>query len=331
MPKTRPKPERRVAPSPSDPIKSDAALPGVVVRAYGKFFDVQLRDENRVLLSTVKGTLKRERRRTDLVAVGDRVWVVDVGEEEGQIEAVEPRSRVLARPARNTEDVEQVILANPDQVLFAFAVRYPEPHRRMLDRFLVLAEYAGLPALIGANKLDLDDVGSSGTARSRVIFGDYESVYPVFYLSARTEQGFAELRAALRGKITAVAGPSGVGKSSLLNALDPEGRRAIGDISAATGKGRHTTIATQLYRLDPTTFIADTPGIRALAMHGVPAEDLDRCFPELRPWLGQCFYADCTHLHEPGCAVREALDQGKIAPARYESYAALRRGEPAEE
>jgi ribosome biogenesis GTPase len=331
MPKTRTKPERRVAPAPTDPIKSDAAFPGVVVRAYGKFVDVQLQHENRILLSTVRGTLKRERRRTDLVAVGDRVWVVDVGEGEGQIEAVEPRSRVLARPARNTADVEQVILANPDQVLFVFAVREPEPHRRMLDRFLVLAEYANLPALVGVNKMDLDAVGSDGVPHSQAIFGDYEAIYPVLHLSARTSHGLAELRRALQGKITAVAGPSGVGKSSLLNALDPERRREIAAISAATGKGRHTTIATQLYRLDPTSFIADTPGIRALAMHGVPAEDLDRCFPELRPWLGQCFYADCTHRHEPGCAVREALDQGKIASARYESYAALRRGDPAED
>jgi ribosome biogenesis GTPase len=307
-----------------------SALPGVVVRAYGKFFDVQLRDEDRVLLSTVKGTLKRERRRTDLVAVGDRVWVVDVGEGEGQIEAVEPRRRVLARPARNTEDVEQVILANPDQVLLTFAVRHPEPHRRMLDRFLVLAEFAGLPAIIGVNKMDLDTVGPDGVPLSKSIFGDYEKVYPVLYLSAKTKQGFDDLRDVLAGKITPVAGPSGVGKSSLLNDLDPEGRRAIAEISAATGKGRHTTTATQLYRLDPDTFIADTPGIRALAMHGVPPDELDRCFPELRPWLGDCFYSDCTHLHEPDCAVREALEQGKIAPQRYESYAALRRGDAGE-
>ena len=142
--------------------------------------------------------------------------------------------------------------------------------------------------------------------------------------------GIAPLRAALAGRVTAVAGPSGVGKSSLLNLLDPEGRRAIGTISDATGKGRHTTSATQLYRLDETTYVADTPGIRALAIHGVAAEDLAVCFPEFRPYLDACFYADCTHLHEPGCAVREAVEAGQIAALRYESYASLRRGDTAD-
>ncbi len=312
---------------------SAGALPGVVVRAYGKYFDVQLNDEPRILLCTVKGSLKRERRRTDLVAVGDRVWAIDVGEGEGQIEAVEPRTRALSRLARNTQDVEQVILANPDQVLFLFAVHEPEPNRRMLDRFLVLAESAGLPAIIGVNKIDLDGPvpDHPDTTRAEVTFGDYRAAYPVRYLSVAAEIGVEDLREDLKDKVTAVAGPSGVGKSSLLNALHPEGDRAVGAISAATGKGRHTTIATQLYRIGPDTYVADTPGIRALALHSVPSETLDRCFPELRPYLDGCFYHDCTHLHEPGCAVREALEAGMIAPERYESYAALRRGDQGEE
>jgi len=307
-----------------------AAIPGIVTRAYGKFFDVQLRDEPRSLLSTVKGTVRRERRKTDLVAVGDRVWVVDVGEDEGQIEAIEPRTRVLARPARNTEDVEQVVLANPDQVLFVFAIRQPDPHRRMLDRFLVLAEYAGLPARIAINKLDLDPLEPDGRSLSQTIFGDYERFYPVHYVSSQTGLGLLELRQALANNVTVIAGPSGVGKSSLLNTLDPGIKRVVGEISTATGKGRHTTTATVLYTLDPTTFIADTPGIRALAMHGVPAEALDRCFPEFRPFLGECFYPDCTHLHEPDCNVREALADGAFSPQRYESYASLRRGDSGE-
>ena len=325
-------PDARTTPA-ADPPRLPDGLPGVVVRAYGKFFDIQLRDEPRRLLCTVRGSLKRERRKTDLVAVGDRVLVTDLGEGEGQVEAVLPRERVLARLARHTQDVEQVILANPDQVLFLFAVRHPEPHRRMLDRFLVLAESAGLPALIGVNKIDLDAPSPADPHRplSEAIFGDYGAVYPVHFLSVADGRGLAELRAALAGKVTAVAGPSGVGKSSLLNALHPAGDRAVGQVSDATGKGRHTTIATQLYRVGPDTFVADTPGIRALAMGGVPPETLDRCFPELRPYLDGCFYPDCTHLHEPGCAVREALAAGRIAPARYDSYAALRRGEPAED
>jgi len=303
------------------------------VRAYGKFFEVRLDAEPRTLLCTVKGSVRRERRRTDLVAVGDRVWATDVGEGEGQIEAVAPRTSVLARLARQTEDVEQVILANPDQALFLFAAREPAPHRRMLDRFLILAEATGLPALIGINKIDLDAPApgepADGRRLSEAVFGDYQAVYDVHRVSAATGEGLAGLRAALAGKVTAVAGPSGVGKSSLLNALHPEGDRDIGDVSSATGKGRHTTTSTRLYRIadEPPTYVADTPGIRALAMIGIPPEDLDRHFPELWPYLGRCFYHDCTHVHEPGCAVREAVQEGAIPIARYESYAALRRGD----
>ena len=306
----------------------DQARPGVVTRAYGKFFTVQLSDEDRALLSTVRGTLRRERKRTDLVAVGDRVWVTDVGEGEGQIEAIEPRIRVLARLARKTEDTEQIILANPDQALFLFSVRHPEPHRRLLDRFLILAESHGIPSIVGVNKIDRDD-GEPGEAErmARRFFADYEAVYPVHYLAVKTGQGVEELRERLTGKLTVVAGPSGAGKSSLLNRLDPGRERTVGAISDATGKGRHTTTAAEIFRLDHTTYVADTPGIRALVLHGVELTDLDRCFPELRPFLGQCFYPDCTHMHEPGCAVIAAVDKGVIPLDRYQSYVALRRGD----
>jgi ribosome biogenesis GTPase len=305
-------------------------MSGVVIRAYGKWFDVQLDDESRVLMSTVKGTLRRERRRTDLVAVGDRVSVIDVGDGEGQIVAIAPRGRVLARRARLTDDVEQVILANLDQVLFLFSVREPEPHRRMLDRFLVMAESRELPALIGVNKVDLDRPDDTGhLSLARATFADYERIYPVHYLSAASGEGLSELQAAFAGKMTAVAGPSGVGKSSLLNRLDPDGVRAIGEVSAATGKGRHTTTATILHRLPglPPTYVADTPGIRALALHGVSPDDLPALFPEFRPYLDECLFPDCTHLQEPGCAVRDAVVAGAASFARYESYAALRRGD----
>jgi ribosome biogenesis GTPase len=305
-----------------------SAVAGIVTRAYGKFFSVQLRDEPRALLSTVKGSVRRERLRTDLVAVGDRVWVTDVGEDEGQIEAVLPRTAVLARLARRTKDIEQIVLANPDQALFLFAIRHPEPHLRMLDRFLVLAESRGLPAIIGVNKVDIDD-GEPGEAlrAARALFADYEPVYPVVYLSVKSGFGFNALSERLAGKITVVAGPSGVGKSSLLNRLDPGREQEIGLISSATGKGRHTTTAAELFRIDDDTFVADTPGIRALALHGVDPGELDEFYPEFADFLGNCFYPDCTHIHEPGCAVRQAVEQGELSDARYLSYVSLRRGD----
>src|SRR6478609_379015 len=164
----------------------DGTMRGIVVRAYGKYFDVRLEVEDRVLLCTVRGAVKRVRRGTDLVAVGDYVWARDIGDGEGQIEFIEPRKRSLARLARNTNDVEQVILANPDQALFIFAWKEPEPHARMLDRFLVLAESRDLPAIIGINKVDLDENGHPGID---AFIADYVSIYPVLLFSVNASIG----------------------------------------------------------------------------------------------------------------------------------------------
>lgn len=300
---------------------------GIVVRAHGKWFTVEVPGSDIVWLATPKGTLKRGRQSSDPVVVGDRVRIIDVGDNEARIEAVLERRSVLTRPQRGSTTSDQILLANLDQALFVFAVRHPDPHRRMLDRFLVLAEDRGIPALIGVNKIDLDEPLPDGRRLSRAIFGDYEEIYPVRYFSTKTGEGMAELRQELQGKTTVLTGPSGVGKSSILNALGAERIRDVGAISTATGKGRHTTTSAELIRLDDETFVADTPGIRSLAMHGVAPEVLDQRFREFRPWLGQCFYPDCKHLTEPGCAVLEAVAEGKISRERYESYAALRRGD----
>lgn len=302
-------------------------MDGVVVRAHGKWFTVEVMETGTVWLATPKGTLKRGRQRSDPVVVGDRVRIVDVGDGEARIEEIAERRTVLTRPQRGSTVSDQILLANLDQALFVFAVRHPEPHRRMLDRFLILAEDQGLPAMIGVNKIDLDETLPSGEQLSRSIFGDYEAIYPVFYFSARKGLGIPPLRSALKGKTTVLSGPSGVGKSSILNALGAERYREVGAISEATGKGRHTTTSAELIRLEDATFVADTPGIRSLAMHGVAAELLDQRFREFLPYLGRCFYPDCKHLTEPGCAVLDAVAEGAIAPERYESYAALRRGD----
>ncbi len=282
-----------------------------------------------IVIATVRGQLKRRRKGTDIVAVGDRVWLTRLPDAEAVIEYVAPRTRTLGRTARHTRDVEQVILANPDQVMFVFAIAQPVPHLRMLDRFIILAELQEIPIQIVVTKMDL--VLSADQPGARAVFADHARCFPVHYVSTITGEGMDELYAALRGRISALAGPSGVGKSSLLNVLDPEGRREIGDVSAATGKGRHTTVGARLHNLGAGTFVADTPGMRAITMVAVPAGALDWCFRELRPYLGACFYHDCTHVHEPGCAVREAVELGDIPRSRYDSYVSLRIGDEVEE
>ena len=312
------------------PERPPDALDGLVVRAYGKYFDVAVGDGDRVLLSTPKGTLKRAAKTTDLIAVGDRVWVVDVGEGEGRVEAVLPRTRVLARRARNTRDVEQIVLANPDQAVIMMALTKPEPHLRLLDRFLIMCEAQGIPAVIAINKIDLAGDVETGRAATLALLADYLPSYPVVPLSASTGVGVEELRDHLLGKITVIAGPSGVGKSSVMNRFDLVLDQEIGELSESTGKGRHTTTAAQLFRIDDDTYVADTPGIRALVLHGVEPDELDECFPELRPYLGHCAYNDCTHLHEPRCAVQAAVAECEIPVKRFESYATLRRGDAAD-
>ncbi|MDQ2682216.1 MAG: ribosome small subunit-dependent GTPase A [Chloroflexota bacterium] len=296
-------------------------LPGTVVKAFGKWYQVALTGSDRTLLCTPKGLLKRERSGSDLVAVGDRVDVIDVGDNEGRIEYVHPRKSVLARLARKTRDMEQVLVANPDLAMFLFAARNPDPHPRMLDRFLVLAESRSLPAVIVVNKTELLEPGDEP------VFPEHRAVYPVYDISVHGGAGIDTVRELMSGKITVIAGPSGVGKSSLVNAIRPESSQAIAEISEATGKGKHTTTAAQLFPIGPDTFVADTPGIRALALQGVAPEKLPECFPEFRPHLGDCRFADCSHISEPGCAIRSAVDDGEIGPGRYGSYVSLRLGD----
>jgi ribosome biogenesis GTPase len=302
-------------------------IPGLILRAQSGFFDVDT--EEGILRCQLRGRLTRPRRTSDLVAAGDRVRVQPVGPTTGVIEHVEPRSRVLSRRApeggadRRRAGREQILLANPDQMAFVFAAAEPDPNLRLLDRLLVVAERETIPALIVVNKIDL--TGRRAAAR---LFEVYEHLdYPVLYVSAKAGKGLEDLRRALSGKITAVAGRSGVGKTSLLNAIQSGLARHTLSISEATGKGRHATVFPELVPLTGGGYLADTPGLKAFALWDIEPDELDGYFREIRPLVQDCAFSDCTHMHEPGCAVVQAVEEGKIDPGRYESYLRIRLGD----
>jgi ribosome biogenesis GTPase len=296
-------------------------LSGLIIRSQSGFLSVET--EQGILTSCLRGRLKQGRRTGDIAAVGDHVLVTPLPDGRGSIEAIQPRVRSLVRlDPRPQGTYQQVLLANPDQAVFVFACSHPDPHLRMLDRFLVVAEKQKIPVLIIANKQDL-----VGTRAAKEIFGFYPALgYPVVYTSARTGAGVRTLRARLKGKVSALAGPSGVGKSSLLNAIQPGLGLAVGELSAVVQKGRHTTTVRQLFPLVEGGYVADTPGLRSLALWDTQPEELDGYFPELARLVANCLFSNCTHQSEPGCAVRLAVEAGRIRPERYQSYLRMRKG-----
>ena len=301
-------------------------IPGLILRAQSGFFEVDT--EAGRLRCQLRGRLTRPRRTSDVVAAGDRVQVRVVGAGEGLIEKVEQRVRVLSRRAPSGGGDrrfgrEQVLLANPDQLGFVFAAAEPEPNLRLLDRLLVVAERENIPAMVVVNKIDL-----TGRREAGRLFDLYRKLeYPVFYVSAKMGKGLEEVRQALQGKITAVAGRSGVGKTSLLNAIKPDLGRHTLSISEATGKGRHATVFPELVPLTGGGYLADTPGLKAFALWDIEPDELDGYFREIRPLVRDCAFSDCTHLHEPGCAVIKAVEDGRVDAGRYESYLRIRLGE----
>lgn len=256
--------------------------------------------------------------------MGDRVEIMRLPEGTGMIEAVLPRERSLSRLDPQPKGYyRQILLANPDQVVLIFACTQPSPHLRMLDRFLVLAEKNSIPAIIVVNKLDL-----SSTAEAQAIFHVYPSLgYEVLFTSTYDGKGVDTLHEKLLGKISAFAGPSGVGKTSLLNHIQPGLGLRVREVSDHLDqRGRHTTNVREMFLLDGGGYVADLPGLRSLALWDTQPEELDGYFPELRSLVADCQFNDCTHRDEPGCAVTQAVENGGVDPERYESYLRLRFG-----
>lgn len=299
---------------------NEQSLQGLIIKAQSGFFTVETTQG--FIICQLRGKLKQGRAKGDIAAIGDRVRITVLADGSGVIEEVEERKRAIIRlDPRPQGDYQQVLLANADQAVFVFACAHPSPRLRMLDRFLVIAEKQKIPVVVIANKIDLLDDPEQ-------IFGLYETIgYRVLYTSTKTGAGIEELQSILSGKISAFAGPSGAGKSSLLNAMQPGLGLAVNEISRVMDKGRHTTVTRQLFPLEGGGYIADTPGWKSLALWDTEPEELDGYFPELRELVQHCQFSDCTHSHEPGCAVRGALEEGKIHPERYESYLRLRAGQ----
>jgi ribosome biogenesis GTPase len=301
---------------------SENSLHGLIIRAQSGFFTVETSEGS--FVCQLRGRLKRGPRTGDLAAIGDRVRITVLEDGSGMIEEIEERKQAIVRlDPRPQGEYQQILLANSDQAVFVFACSRPNPKLRMLDRFLVIAEKQEIPAVIVANKVDLVN-----QEKAESIFGMYEGLgYPIIYTSAKIGQGVEDLRAMLNGKISALAGPSGVGKSSLLNAMQPGLGLEVDEVSQAMNKGVHTTVVRQLFPLAGGGYVADTPGWKSLALWDTEPEEIDGYFPELRELVPHCQFSDCTHTHEPGCAVLEAVEKGAVYSERYDSYLRLRAGE----
>lgn len=298
---------------------------GLVIRSQSGFYTVET--EAGSYTCHLRGRLKRGPREGDLVAVGDWVQITPASKGKGMIEEVEARERMLARMAPTPKgEYQQIIIANPHQAVLVFSCAQPQPRFGMLDRFLVITEKQGIPELIVVNKIDL-----VGMDEARELFGVYVQIgYPLIYCSALLGQGIDELREHLQAKISVLVGPSGAGKTSLLNKVQPGLGLAVREVSEATSKGRHTTVVRQMFPLEGGGYVADTPGLKALALWDVDPNELDGYFPELRQLVSECQFSDCTHVHEPGCAVREAVAREEVSLQRYESYMRMREGQEEE-
>lgn len=280
---------------------------GKIMKGIAGFYYVGVA-ESGVYECKAKGIFRKDKIKP---LVGDDVEIEVLNEEEklGNIVKILPRRSELIRPA----------VANIDQALVIFAAREPKPNLSLLDRFLVIMEKQDVPVIICFNKQDLCDKEEVGRLKEI-----YEACgYPVVLASAKQGEGIEEIKSRLRGKTTTVAGPSGVGKSSLTNLLQNEVQMETGEISKKLGRGRHTTRHSQIIQIEEDTWLYDTPGFTSFYVEEIEKEELRFYFREFSKYEGTCRFQGCTHTHEPGCMVKNALEEGKISKERYENYLEL--------
>ena len=284
-------------------------MQGKFIRGIAGFYYVHV-VESGVYECKAKGTFRKDKIRP---LVGDNVEIdiLDEKDMEGSITKILPRKNDLIRPA----------VANIDQALVVFAVTQPEPHFNLLDRFLVMMERKEIPTVLCFNKTDIAE--SPAITELKEIYSGCG--YPVIFTSAREEENISQLKELLKGKTSAIAGPSGVGKSSLINLLQSEVRMETGSISRKIARGKHTTRHSELIVLGEDSYIMDTPGFSSLYVNDFEKEELKYCFPEFEPYEGQCRFIGCDHIHEPDCAVKAAVEEGKINKVRYDDYTEMYR------
>ena len=282
-------------------------MQGKIVKGIAGFYYVHV-VESGVYECKAKGIFRKDGVKP-LVGDNVEIEILDEKDMEGNIMQILPRKNELIRPA----------VANIDQALVVFAVAKPKPHLNLLDRFLVMMESREVPVILCFNKTDI--AADPDIAELKEI---YEKCgYPLVFTSAKKEEHIQELKDILQGKTTAIAGPSGVGKSSIINLLQSEVEMETGSISRKIERGRHTTRHSELLVLGDNSYIMDTPGFSSLYISDVDRESLKYCFPEFTPFEGKCRFNGCDHVHEPDCAVKQAVEQGVIHRSRYENYLAM--------
>jgi len=308
------------APSSMPGVVDNDWLPGRVLRVHGLQSVVQTDDgrQFRCAVRRLLKTLSTDER--NVVTTGDRVWIRPAPGEEGFIERVEPRHGLLTRASRGRE---HVLVANVDQVVIVVALAQPEFKPHLIDRYLASAEQGNIKPIICLNKVDLIE-----PVELQPLIGYYGQLgLPVLLTSASTGAGLGELRHRLRDRQSVFSGQSGVGKSSLLNAIQPNLALAVREVSEVNDKGKHTTTTTRLIELDFGGWVVDTPGIRQFELWNIIPEEMEGFFIEFRPYVALCAFPDCMHTHEQRCAVKDAVDRRLISESRYHSYLGLFKGD----